>query len=182
MKKILIPCAVLAVFLVSAAQAGERTVCLLWLDDGGVVPRSSADILATWTLDGKQCPATNLQPDGGILSADGGLLMTDVSGNPTDGGVAGCMFCDLRGARSITLQCNDPVYVSERWDGGSDRWHQRGVMPATSYDTLIDFDTNPDPYRIDFRGGGQTNHISVKPVAASASNVCRISTIQRHVP
>jgi len=182
MKKILVTCAVLAVFLVSVAQAGERTVCLLWIDDGGVVPRSSADTLAAWTLDGKRCPDDRLQPDGGILSADGGLLMTDVSGNPTDGGVAGCMFCDFGSARSITLQCNDPVYVSEQWDGGVDRWHQRGVKPALSSDTLIDFDINPDPYRIDFRGGGKTNHISVKPVAASASNFCRISTINRNVP
>ncbi len=184
MKKILAFGALLVgVLMVTSAHAGERTVCILWLDDGGVVPRPSAEMHTGATKDGIICPANRLQYDGGVTASDGGIYLTDVLGQvSTDGGVAGCPFCDLRGARSIALQCNDPVYVSEQWDGGVDQWNQRGVHAATSYDTLVDFDINPDPFRIDFRGGGATNHISVKPVAASATNFCRISTISRNVP
>ena len=193
MKKIL-AVAVVSMLCASLSLAGERVVCKIWLDDGGVVARSTApaplDIiagrfdttgLALASLDGTACPAIRLQDDGGILSRDGGLELTDVNGQAnTDGGVAGCSFCDLRGARSVALQCKDPVYYSEKWDGGVDRWNQRGVVPATANDILIDFDSNPDGYRIDLRGTG--NAISVKPVTASASNTCTVSTINRNVP
>jgi hypothetical protein len=81
--------------------------------------------------------------------------------------------------RSLALQCDNPVYVSERWDGGTNRWGQKGVVPATSSDILVDFDINPDPYRIDLRGGGQ--HLSLLSVSTSA-NVCKLATIQRHNP
>lgn len=183
----------------SLALAGERVVCKVWLDDGGVVARSTAITqgdalsarpdtvgLAYSTLDGLACPANRLQPDGGIFAWDGGLDLTTAVGVAADGGVAGCPFCDFRGATSLVLQCKDPVYYSEKWDGGVDRWNQRGVIPATSNDILIDFDVNPDGYRIDLRGatsyGIQNQHISVKPVSASATNMCTFSTIKRASP
>jgi hypothetical protein len=196
MKKIL-AVAALAVLVASLPSlGGERPVCKIYLDDGGVVARSTAptpgDLLAARpdtaglgyaTLEGVACPTIRLQTDGGIISSDGGLTLTNAAGTAnSDGGVAGCPVCDFRGARSVVLQCKDPVYYSEQWDGGSDSWNQRGVMPATANHTLIDFDANPDGYRIDFRGGGATNHLSIKPVAASASNVCTVSTINRNVP
>jgi hypothetical protein len=186
---------VLAVFMPSA-EAGERPVCKVWLDDGGVVARTTGTNIGDYlagrpetaglalnTLDGWPCPANRLQTDGGIVSADGGLLLTDSSGTPTDGGYAGCPFCDFRNATSVVLQCSAPVYYSEQWDGGTDAWGQRGVVPATSNHEKIDFSVNPDGYRIDFRDGFIGNHhLSIKPVAASASNFCTISTIKRASP
>lgn len=199
MKKILAVAAVFLLVLSVPAIGGERPVCKIWLDDGGVVARSTAPTpgdtiaaradtagLASYTLDGLACPATRLQPDGGIAAWDGGIgfEMTLATGAASDGGVAGCPFCDFRGATSLVLQCKDPVYVSEQWDGGHDRWNQRGVMPATANHTLVDFDVNPDGYRIDFRGGatGKNNHLSIKPVTASTTNFCTVSTIERKVP
>lgn len=183
--------------LAFSAFGGERPVCVVWLDDGGIVARSTAPSpletpaglrssgLALATLDGFACPTERLQYDGGILSSDGGFTLTNAAGQlDTDGGVAGCPRCDFRGATSLVMQCKDPVYYSEKWDGGVDRWNQRGVVPATTNDVLVDFDINPDGYRIDFRGSkaGMNNHISVKPVSASASNVCTFSTIYRNTP
>ena len=58
-------------------------------------------------------------------------------------------------------------------------------MPATANDVKVDFSSNPDGYRIDFRDRPTrtTNaHISVKPVTASASNFCTFSTISRVAP
>jgi hypothetical protein len=200
MKNILVLVAALAVGIASLSFAGERVVCKIWLDDGGVVARSTApspgDLigvrpdtagLAYSTLDGLACPTTRLQYDGGILSSDGGLTLTNAAGTlDTDGGLAGCPFCDFRGATSLVLQCAAPVYYSEKWDGGVDKWGQRGVVPATANDVKIDFTTNPDGYRIDFRGatsyGISNQHLSIKPVTASASNFCTLSTIMRKSP
>ena len=183
---------------VPAARAGDRVVCKVWLDDGGVVARSTATDLtgavasrpdsvgiSIATLDGLQCPSNRLQADGGIIASDGGFTLTDSAGQVnSDGGLAGCVFCDFRGATSVVMQCRDPVYYSEKWDGGVDRYGQRGVVPATANDVLVDFDINPDGYRIDFRGTrpGMNNHVSVKPVSASASNFCTFSTIERKTP
>lgn len=180
------------------ASAGERVVCKLWLDDGGIAARSTAPSpaetpysvaavgLASTTLDGFACATNRLQPDGGILPWDGGtaLLLTSADGTNGDGGVAGCPACDFRGATTLVMQCRDPVYYSEKWDGGVDRWNQRGVVSATANDELVDFDVNPDGYRIDFRPGGFSgnNHISVKPVTASATNFCTFATVSRKIP
>lgn len=181
--------AVSVLVVASLASAGERAVCVVYLNDGGLTAQSTADVLSTSTLDGVACPAERLQTDGGILASDGGFALTTANGQTsTDGGLAGCVMCDFRGATSISFQCSDPVYYSEKWDGGVDSRRQRperGVVPATTLDTLVDFDINPDPYRVDFRNpgvAGQNQHISLKPVAASASNRCVISTIKRAVP
>ena len=196
MKKLIAVAATALLCVVPFAHAGERVVCKIWMDDGGVVARSTAPApgdligvrpdtegLGYTTLDGIACPTDRLQTDGGILASDAGLYLTNAAGQAnSDGGVAGCSLCDLRGARSITLQCNAPVTYSEKWDGGVDRWGQRGVVPATTNDTLVDFSTNPDPYRIDFRGSATSNNISLKPVTASSSLVCKIATISRNVP
>jgi hypothetical protein len=186
------------------AHAGERVVCKVWLDDGGIVARSTApnpgDVLtgradtaglALATLDGYRCDPSRLQSDGGIVSSDGGLTLTNAAGTAnSDGGYAGCAFCDFRGATSIVMQCRDSsagikVYYSEKWDGGSDSWGQRGVVPATSNDELVDFSANPDGYRINLRGRGIQNanqHMSVKPVTASASAYCTFATHQPSSP
>lgn len=195
MKKIFLVGGFVALFLVVAgllppqkALAGERAVCVVYLNDGGLTAQSTATYLDVATLDGYRCPSERLQPDGGILAWDGGYDLTIANGQPADGGLAGCIQCDFRGASSIAVQCSDPVYYSEKWDGGMDtrrRNIERGVVPATTLDTLIDFDINPDPYRIDFRDSippGQNRHISVKPVAASSSNRCVFETIKRAVP
>lgn len=186
------------------ARGGERVVCKVWLDDGGVVARSTApaplDIIGArpdtvglgWTtLDNYRCGSDRLQPDGGIISSDGGLTLTNALGQVnSDGGYAGCPLCDFRGATSVVMQCRDStsgikVYYSEKWDGGIDSWGQRGVVPATANDELVDFSINPDGYRIDLRMVGIQNanqHISVKPAAASASAYCTFSTIKRIAP
>lgn len=199
MKKVLAVAGIVALFLALPSFGGERVVCKLWLDDGGIVARSTAPMpleligvrpdtanLGYATLDGLACPAIRLQFDAGIVAWDAGVgfEMTAQNGQPTDGGVAGCPVCDFRGATSVVMQCKDPVYYSEKWDGGVDKWNQRGVMPATANDVLVDFDVNPDGYRIDLRGSctGCNQHISVKPVSASASNVCTFSTIKRASP
>lgn len=195
MKNYLVVLAALVFCSIPLAFAGERVVCKVWLDDGGVVARSTAPTagdaigvrpdtagLAYATLDGVACPANRLQTDGGIFSSDGGLTLTNAAGTlDTDGGVAGCPACDFRGANTLVMQCKDPVYYSEKWDGGVDKRGQRGVVPATANDELVDFDMNPDGYCITFRGtvAGQNNHISVKPVSASASNVCTFATTTR---
>jgi hypothetical protein len=156
------------------AQAGERVVCSLTMPtDAGAI--STADEL---TVVG--CPSSRLQTDGGIFSSDGGFTLTNAAGTAnTDGGVAGCAECDWGPARSLALQCDNPVYYSERWDGGTNAWNQKGAVPATTSDVLVDFDINPDAYRVDLRGGAQ--HISVRSVSTSA-NVCKVMTIQRHNP
>lgn len=193
-----------AVALVSlTASGGERVVCKIWLDDGGIVARSTAPSpletpaalgsygLALATLDGRQCPTERRQYDGGILSSDGGFTLTLASGQAnSDGGYAGCPACDFGGATSVVMQCRDAttgikVYYSEKWDGGSDNWSQRGVVPATANDELVDFSANPDGYRIDLRDVGIQNrnqHISVKPVSASASAYCTFATSKRIAP
>lgn len=166
------------------AHAGERVVCLVYLNDGGTTAQSTGDVLAASTLDGVACPSTRLQPDGGILNADGGYELSSATGAGTDGGLAGCVQCNFNGAMVISMQCSDPVYYSEKWDGGVDSRRQkpeRGVVPATSNDTLVDFDANPDPYYITFRdaiSAGSNRHVSVKPVSASSSNVCKFSTVK----
>jgi hypothetical protein len=198
MKQVLVVIAALGIVVAATASAGERVVCKVWLDDGGIVARSTAPSpletpaalgsygLSIATLDGLACPVGRLQTDGGILSSDGGFTLTNAAGTlNSDGGYAGCPACDFRGVSSIVMQCRDPVYYSEKWDGGSDTWNQRGVVPATTNDILVDFDANPDGYRIDLRGSavaGQNQHISVKPVSASASNFCTFSTIKRSSP
>lgn len=188
---------VVSFFVASFASAGERPVCKVWLDDGGIVARSTSTNISEYiinrpetaglaliTLDGKACPAERLQTDGGIMSSDGGLTLTNAAGTlNTDGGLAGCPFCDFRNATSVVMQCKDPVYYSEQWDGGRDGWNQFGVVPATTNSELVDFDANPDGYRIDFRDGFTGNHhISVKPVSASTTNFCTFATIKRAVP
>lgn len=156
------------------AEAGERVVCSL------TMPTDAGDISSADELTVTGCPSNRLQTDGGIFSSDGGYTLTNADGTAdTDGGVAGCAECDWGPVRSLALQCDNPVYYSERWDGGVNRWGQKGAVPATSSDTLVDFDVNPDPYRIDLRGGVQ--HISVRSVSTSA-NTCKLSTIQRHTP
>ena len=205
MKNALTVFAALALVASLSALGGERVVCKVWLDDGGIVARSTAptptDLIAYrpdtaglgyTTLDGYACPSNRLQPDGGIASWDAGtaFLLTNANGTTADGGVAGCPLCDFRGATSIVMQCRDSsagikVYYSEKWDGGYDNWAQRGVVPATSNDELVDFSTNPDGYRIDLRATGIQNanqHISVKPVSASASAYCTFATIKRIAP
>lgn len=148
------------------AFAGERVLCTLTMPtDAGAI--STADQI---TASG--CSASLLQVDGGLLSADGGSLLGD-------GGVAGCVACNFGPVRSLALQCDNPVYYSERPDGGVSQWNQKGVAAATTSDMLIDFDINPDPYRIDLRGGSQ--HISVKSTTTTA-NTCRVGSVQRHVP
>jgi hypothetical protein len=149
------------------ALAGERVVCAITLPtDGGVA--STADQIGS-----TGCSSSVLQSDGGVLGTDGGYVLPD-------GGLSGCNACALKGARSIALQCDNPVNYSERWDGGANAWGEKGVTPATTSDMLIDFDINPDPYRIDFRGTGNQN-ISIRSVSVSA-NVCRVGIIQRHAP
>ena len=195
MKKTLLVTGFIALFLVVAgllppqkAVAGERAVCVVYLNDGGLTAQSTGDVIAVSTLDGTACPSERLQPDGGYLAWDGGYNLTLANGQPADGGLAGCNQCDFKGATSISMQCSDPVYYSEKWDGGVNNRRQhteRGVVPATTLDTLVDFDINPDPYRIDFRGTntyGANQHVSVKPVSASSSNRCVFSTIKRAVP
>ncbi len=160
--------ALVAVSLVGAyALAGERVVCAITMPTDGGSASTAAQISAVG------CPSNVLQSDGGYLAGDGGQYLPD-------GGLAGCNACALKGARSISLQCDNPVYYSERWDGGTNAWGEKGVTAATSSDILVDFDINPDPYRIDFRGTGNQN-ISVKSVSTSA-NVCRVGTIQRNTP
>ncbi len=185
-----------ALLLAPRAQAGERVVCTLLLNDGGVAARSTSPVpsellgapetanLGYTTQDGLACPTNRLQPDGGILAWDGGFDLTQANGQAADGGVAGCPICDFRGATSIVMQCAAPVYYSEKWDGGVDRWGQRGVVAATTRDEKVDYTINPDGYRIDFRGtaAGKNNHISVKPVSASATNFCTFATIERKTP
>lgn len=199
MKNALAVLAVAAVLASLTAVGGERVVCKVWLDDGGVVARSTATTqgdyvagrpdtagLALATLDGYRCSSDRLQTDGGIVSSDGGLTLTNAAGTAnSDGGVAGCAFCDFRGATSLVMQCRDSsagikVYYSEKWDGGVDSWGQRGVIPATSNDELVDFTSNSDGYRINLRARGIQNanqHISVKPAAASASAYCTFATV-----
>ena len=203
MKNVLAVLAGFALVVSFSALGGERVVCKVWLDDGGIVARSTAPSpletpaalgsygLALTTLDGQRCPTERLQYDGGILSSDGGFTLTLASGQAnSDGGYAGCPSCDFRGATSIVMQCRDSsagikVYYSEKWDGGSDNWSQRGVVPATANDELVDFSANPDGYRIDLRAVGIQNanqHISVKPVSASASAYCTFATTKRIAP
>lgn len=183
MKKIFAVAAITAFVLALPSFGGERVVCLVYLNDGGTTAQSTGDVLATATLDGVACPSTRLQPDGGILNADGGLELSSSTGAGTDGGLAGCVQCDFKGAMVIAMQCSDPVYYSEKWDGGVDSRRQkpeRGVVPATTSDTLVDFDANPDPYYITFRDAipaGSNRHVSVKPVSAT-SNVCKFSTVK----
>ena len=148
------------------AFAGERVICVLTMPtDAGAI--STADQI---TASG--CSASLLQVDAGLLSDDGGSLLPD-------GGVAGCVACNWGPVRSLALQCDNPVYYSERPDGGQSQWGQKGVAAATTSDMLIDFDINPDPYRIDLRAGSQ--HISVKSTTVTA-NTCRVGTISRNVP
>ena len=160
--------ALVAVSLVGAyALAGERVVCVIAMPTDGGAAGTASQISAVG------CPSNVLQSDGGYLAADGGQYLPD-------GGLAGCNACAFKGARSIAIQCDNPVYYSERWDGGTNAWGERTVMPATSSDMLIDFDINPDPYRVDFRSTGNQN-VSVKSVSTSANN-CRFGTIQRNTP
>ena len=181
MKKSLVVGCVLGLLASTLSLAGERTVCALYFTDAGLTAQSSNTSLALTTLHGKACPADRLQTDGGILAWDGGYYLTLANGQPGDGGVAGCPQCNWGNVRAVALQCDNPVYVSEKPSGTVDNWGQANVTAATSLDPLIDFDINPDPYRIDFRGAGKVNHISVKPVGTS-SNTCKLSTINRNVP
>lgn len=112
------------------------------------------------------CVLTMPTDAGSISTADSTLA---------DGGVA----CAWGPAKSLALQCDNAVYYSERWDGGVNNLKQNGVVPATTSDMLIDFDVNPDPYRIDLRG--QARHISVKSTSTTA-NTCRVGTVERAVP
>ena len=156
------------------ALAGERVVCVL------TMPTDAGSISTAEELTVTGCPSDRLQTDGGIFSSDGGYTLTNAAGQAdTDGGVAGCAECDWGAVRSLALQCDNPVYYSERWDGGVNRWKQKGAVPATTSDMLVDFDTNPDPYRIDLRGNGQ--HISVRSTTTNA-NTCRVGTVQRNTP
>jgi hypothetical protein len=213
MKKLLAVFVAVLVVIALPSLGGERPVCVVPLNDGGIAARSTGDFIGVVTLDGVRCPASRLQTDGGLLALDGGpylepgrapdggyFRLSDAGiafpdGGPlliADGGtfalLSGCVTCDLRGAASVALQCNDPVYYSEQWGGTVTNNRDVGVREpsaATTNGILVDFDINPDPYRIDFRDAipaGQTRTLSIKPVSASASNRCVISTIKRAVP
>lgn len=108
------------------------------------------------------------------MPTDAGAISTADS-TLADGGVA----CAWGPVKSLAVQCDNPVYYSERWDGGVNNLKQNGVVPATSSDMLIDFDINPDPYRVDLRGQGR--HVSLKSVGTSANN-CRVGTVERASP
>ena len=204
---------ILLVLLPSSVRAGERPVCAIPLNDGGIAARSSGDLIGVVTLDGVRCPADRLQRDGGLLALDGGphlepplqsdggyFRLSDGGITLADGGLyilpdgganailTGCMRCDLRGAASVALQCNDPVYYSEQWGGTVTNLRNVAVrepVAATTNGILVDFDINPDPYRIDFRDAipaGQTRTLSAKPVTGNATNRCTLSTIKRSSP
>lgn len=172
--------ALAVVFTASSVLAGERVVCRLFFTDGGVTAQSTLTPTAATTDDDRDCPANVLQSDGTLVNpTDGGTELPD-------GGTPGCPYCNWGGVRSIAIQCDNPVYVSDLPTGvvsTSGGFAQRAVRAATSADEVIDFDVNPDPYRWDFRSPSTTasSNLSVKPVSAS-SNVCRFSTIERHVP
>lgn len=82
-------------------------------------------------------------------------------------------------ARTLMLQCDNPVYYSSVPDGLANSTQQKTVRAAVSTDPMIDFDINPDPYRIDLRAGSQ--HISVQSVS-TAANTCRVGSVSRLVP
>lgn len=148
------------------AEAGERVMCTFTLpQDAG--PTSTA---TKTTVTG--CAAERLQSDGGLLQTDGGFYLDD-------GGVAGCVDCNWGKAQSLFLQCDNPVYYSETPSNTYSIWGEKEVTPATTSDVLIDFDLNPDAYRIDLRGSAQ--HISILSVSTSA-NVCKVGTVERHIP
>lgn len=166
MKKLIFAaCVSLVVALGFDALAGERVYCSFTL------PASTATSTATkTTVTG--CAAEKLQPDGGLLQTDGGFYLDD-------GGVAGCVDCNWGKAQSLFLQCDNPVYYSEAPSNTFSIWGEREVTPATTSDVLVDFDLNSDPYRIDLRGTAQ--HISILSVSTSA-NVCKVGTVERHIP
>lgn len=171
MKKVLFAVGVVIGALASiwppgVAQAGERVYCSFTLpQDGGPISTATR---ATVT----NCPAERLQPDGGLLQTDGGVLIGD-------GGVAGCVDCSWGKAQSLFIQCDNPVYYSEAPSNTYSLWGEKEATPATTSDVLVDFDTNPDAYRIDLRGTAQ--HISILSVSTSA-NVCKVGTVERHIP
>ena len=183
MKKVLFAVGVVVGALASiwppgVAQAGERVYCSFTLpQDGGPISTATR---ATVT----NCPADRLQPDGGLLQTDGGFLIGDTTladGGviPGDGGVAGCVDCSWGKAQSLFIQYDNPVYYSEVPSNTYSLWGEKEVAPATTSDVLVDFDINPDAYRIDLRGTAQ--HISILSVSTSA-NVCKVGTVERHIP
>ena len=148
------------------ANAGERVYCSFTLpNDGGATSTATKT-----TITG--CAAERLQSDGGLLQTDGGFYLDD-------GGVAGCVDCSWGNARSLFLQCDNPVYYSESPSNTRSLWGEKEVTPATTSDVLVDFDINPDAYRIDLRGTAQ--HISILSVSTSA-NTCKVGPVERHIP
>lgn len=101
---------------------------------------------------------------------------------PQDAGpqsTAALEACNWGKAQSLFLQCDNPVFYSEKPTASYSTYNQREVTPATSTDVLVDFDLNPDPYRVDLRG--QAQHISILSVSTTA-NVCKVGTVHRNVP
>ncbi len=110
------------------------------------------------------------------LVADGGCTALD------DGGVENCSeiaACSWGPARSLMIQCDNPVRYSSVPDGLANSLKQKTVRTVADTDPMIDFDINPDPYRIDLRNGSQ--HISLKSVSTSA-NTCNVGSVSRLVP
>lgn len=148
------------------AEAGERVMCTFTLpQDAGATSTATKT-----TVTG--CAAERLQSDGGLLQTDGGFYLND-------GGVAGCVDCNWGKAQSLFIQCDNPVYYSEAPSNTVSLWGEKEVTPATTSDVLVDFDLNPDAYRIDLRGTAQ--HLSILSVSTSA-NVCKVGTVERHIP
>lgn len=152
MKKLSVVAVLFMAVFAFFAHADERVVCALTMPtDGGAISTAAAFT------------------DGGCsLLSDGGI--DTCSDSPT---------CVWTQARSLALQCDNPVYYNAKPDGNKNYMNQTTVTAASSSDMLIDFDINPDPYRIDLRASG--GHVSVKSVSTSA-NVCRVGTVSRLVP
>lgn len=136
----------------SEAEAGERVICTVTMPtDAGTA--STAD---QYTDGG-----CTLFPDAGIDTCTDALT------------------CTWGKAQNLFVQCDNPVYYSETPASTVNRFNQRNVRAATSGDVLIDFDANPDSYRINLRG--QAQHISLLSVSTSA-NTCKVGTVERHIP
>lgn len=118
--------------------------------------------------------------DGGTAStadqiADGGCV------DPGDGGshCTAIAACGWGLAKSIFIQCDNPVRYSSISNGQTNTLKQRTPRTVVATDPLVDFDLNADAYRIDLRG--QSQHLSVKSVSTSA-NTCNFGSVSRLVP
>lgn len=145
------------------------TVCLL-----------ASLIQIAWADERINCVIT-MVTDGGTVStaeqiADGGCTLL------ADGGIDSCTAlpdCDWGTARSLSLQCDNPVYYTAVPNGRTNSLNQKTTNTVTTSDILVDFDINPDPYRIDLRN--QSQHLSLKSVSTSA-NTCKVGTVYRLEP